>query len=157
MSSSTSIPADTPIVNTEPASMVCDSPLSSPEVAIIPPRSSSLNTPAKNTGQANAYTRGPGLRYGPRSASGWPGSQRRRPPRYRPLANRSSSASEFEGGFQPSQKVPHRGLSIPTDIRDQKTHRSCKSITGRLLRALSPPLFPATMTIQPGTIYDTCD
>ena len=74
--SPTSIPADTPIVNIEPASIVYDSPLSSPEVAIIPPRSSSLNTPVKITSQMSPslYTRSPGLRYGPRSAAGWSGS-----------------------------------------------------------------------------------
>ncbi|KAF9647320.1 hypothetical protein BDM02DRAFT_2709294 [Thelephora ganbajun] len=76
LNSSTSIPADTPIVNIEPASIIDDSPLSSPEPAMVPPRSSSLNTPVKTTSPTSpsSYTRGPGLRYGPRSASGWSGS-----------------------------------------------------------------------------------
>lgn len=76
LNSSVSIPADTPIVNIEPASVVYDSPLSSPEVAIVPPRSSSLTTPVKTTSPTSPspYTRGPGLRYGPRSATGWSGN-----------------------------------------------------------------------------------
>ena len=70
---STSIPADTPIVNIEPASVIYDSPLSSPEVVMVSPRSLSLNTPVKTNNQTSPspYTRAPGLRYGPRSAVGW--------------------------------------------------------------------------------------
>ena len=75
-SASTPTPIDPPIVNIEPASIIYDSPFSSPEVAIVSPRSASLNTPVKLAGQMtpSPYTRGPGLRYGPRSASGWSGS-----------------------------------------------------------------------------------
>ena len=73
---STSIPADTPIVNIEPASFIYDSPLPSPDVSIIPPPSLSLNTPIKTTSPTSPsnFVRGPGLRYGPRSATGWSGS-----------------------------------------------------------------------------------
>ena len=76
MNSSISMPADTPIVTIEPASIVYDSPFPPAEVDIGPPRSSPLNTPVKSTAQTSPspYIRGPGLRYGPRSASGWSGS-----------------------------------------------------------------------------------
>lgn len=75
LNSSTSIPADTPIVNIEPASIIYDSPLSSPETALVSPRSSARNTSVKTASPTNSsnYTRGPGLRYGPRSATGWSG------------------------------------------------------------------------------------